>query len=126
ISANATSGASSGGVGLAGAFALSIATIGTDATSSSASAGGGAASITAHSASTVGADAHAATTSSGAVGIGASVALDIVNITTTADVGSGVGGANGLTVNAAATNTTTTNAKTGASAGSFSIAPAVA
>src|SRR5207245_11715901 len=120
VSAQATSGAGGGSVGLAGSFALVISTITTTAGlyAPLANANGGDVALTATESSTAMSKALPGTSGGGggsSVGIGASVALSIVNVGTRAEVGAAVALANvnALSAPASSNNTTTNQAKPG-------------
>jgi hypothetical protein len=146
FAANATAGAGSSKVGVAGAVGINlatasgIATIGDSTVSSSVTPGAkvkittggtGAVSLTAEDDSGSTATALPATDDGAdgdSVGIGASVGLNIVTNTTSAELADNVSlsGANALTLSATSTDTMTTTATTGAtSTGGVAIAAAV-
>ncbi|MEA3511109.1 MAG: hypothetical protein U9R51_06700, partial [Actinomycetota bacterium] len=130
--AEARSGASGGGtVGIAGSFALNIANTTTTAvipTSSTVALTSSDVTITAASVASSSVAALPATddgTADGSsVGIGASVALNIITDKTTADLAGTVNGAAVVAVTATAENSAATAAKNGA-AGGIAVAPVV-
>ena len=132
LSAQATSGAGGGSVGIAASLGLVIGNLRTTAgLYGVADANGGDVSLTATSSSTSTAKALPGTSGGGGgstVGIGASVAINIVNDNAVAEIGVGATLANvhDLTLHASDTSAMTTEARTGASSASVALAPAVA
>src|SRR6185437_7662029 len=129
--AQATSGAGGGKISVAGSLGLAV----VNQTTTAELAGavvltGGDASIVAASnaASTVKAEPTAGGVTSTSVGVGASVALNLVTDTTTAilDNAATLTGAANVTLGATTANAAVTEAKMGASGGKVDIAPAVA
>ncbi|MCX5734321.1 MAG: LEPR-XLL domain-containing protein, partial [candidate division NC10 bacterium] len=124
FSATAVAGATAGSVGVAGALALNV----VDATSSAVIqsgatvtiTGGGDATLTAANTTVSTASATPANegAAAGSVGVGASVALSIINVTTLAKLEDTaiLTGAHNLTLSATSDNTTTTTAKAGGTA----------
>uniref|UniRef100_UPI0032217262 beta strand repeat-containing protein n=1 Tax=Microbacterium sp. TaxID=51671 RepID=UPI0032217262 len=125
-------GAGGGKVSVAGSFALAIVNHDTNATiDGTVVLAGGDATVTAASAvaSTVTAlPAGEGVTATGQLGLGASVALNLITDTTRADVADGVSvtGARNVTLTATATDAATTEARMGAKGGKVALAPAVA
>ncbi|MDP2062929.1 MAG: hypothetical protein Q8J98_07460 [Phaeovulum sp.] len=122
--ASATSGAGGSKVGIAGSVALNILTLDTTARvagGASISAGGGASTIDA--ANDVDATAKAAPSDEGVtggqVGVGASFAMNLVNMTTTAELqdGATLAAGSGLSVEATSGLVTLTEASAGAAGG---------
>ena len=129
LSANATSGASGGSVGLAGALAIELEDIETIASlSGTLDAGSGDVSIAAASDASSSASALPAdgTTSASSVGIGASVALGIVDDATTAQIDGALVGGGDVTLSATTVHGLAVHAKTGAAGGDVAIVPSVA
>ena len=130
--AEASSGAGGGSVGVAGSLGLNIVNIDTLAllrTGSSANASGGAVLLNATSTASSTAKALPKTTVGGSsVGIGASVALNLVDDLVQAGLQNGAILTNAGAVTLLATNShaLTTEAKAGATGGSVAVAPAVA
>ncbi len=123
--AQATSGAGGGQVSVAGAFALTIATVTTDA-----SVTGTVGDLTAQAASaaTTTTAALPATDEGGSgedLGLGASIAIGVVNDTTTARLADDAVASGDIDLTATQSHTTATTARTGA-AGSVAVAAAVA
>ena len=125
FAAQATSGAG-GGVAVAGSLALSVADTTSTALIRSGTTldlpAGGAVSLTAEnntSASAIAEPTGIGAVSASSVGVGASVALNIVNNTTVAEVANGVviTNAGDLTLSATSDNTAITSAKAGGTAG---------
>ena len=126
FSAKASSGASAGKVAVAGALAIDIvrensATASIQGPGTAVEAGGGPVSLTATNTSASTADAepvNEGATSSGSLGVGASVALNIVPNTTSATIedGATLTGASDLTLAATGNHTVTTTAVNGAAA----------
>ena len=130
LGASATSGAGGGSVGIAGSVAVDIENIQTTATvSGSLSAGSGDVSIAAASDSSSGTAAlpsEGGVAGVGSVGIGASVAVAVIDDTTTASLTSSLTGADDLSISAATAHLATTKAKTGAAGGDVAVVPSVA
>src|SRR5439155_1197203 len=131
FAATATSGAGGGKVGVAGSLALNIVHLSTEATiSGTVAAGSGAIELSAASNARSIAKAlpaNGGTNGASKLGIGASVALNLVDDTTTASItGTAVISGRDLTLRASAAHDMSTDAETGASGGGVSIAPAVA
>ncbi len=129
--ATATSGAGGGKVGFAGSLAINIVHLDTHATvTGTVAAGSG--SVELGAASNARSIAKALPANGGVsgaskLGIGASVALNLVDDTTTATVADGATiTGHDLTLRASAAHDMSTDAQTGASGGGVSIAPAVA
>ncbi|MDP2375510.1 hypothetical protein, partial [Reyranella sp.] len=121
--ASATSGASGGSIGVAGSFALNVAdSRGTAQIKDGATvtlSGTADVNLAAENTSDSTVIAKADSKVGGSVGVGASVALNISNATTVAEVSDGVllAGAHDLLLSAASDNTVTTTAKAGGAAG---------
>ena len=132
LDAEATSGAGSGNVGVAGSLALNILALGTRAaleSGSSATATTGALSLSAASSSKSTSNAVAALDGGGhGVGVGASVALNIDTEATTAEIADGVHAVAGLKVSTEAVelHEHSTVAKTGKAGGGVAVVPSVA
>jgi hypothetical protein len=133
ISASATSGAGGTKVGVAGSVAINIVNDTSQAlieTGASVAAGGGDVALTSLNNATDTASAVPATdsgASGGKVGIGASLALNIISDTTQSEIqdGAALTGAGGVTVTASSPHTITTTAKNGA-AGSVAVGAGIA
>ncbi|MHB1243241.1 MAG: beta strand repeat-containing protein, partial [Gaiellaceae bacterium] len=135
LSAEAKSGASAGDIGVAGSFALGIYTITTSGlieSGANVDAGGGNVSLKAESAVTAKVEALPAEDTSGptpeSVGIGASIAIAIVNDHALAAIENDavLTGAADLALHAEALDALTTTARTGAASAEVAVAPAVA
>ena len=129
LGAAATSGAGGGSVSVAGSLAIDIENIATTALiAGTLTAGTGAVAITATSNATSEASAlpSDSTTSASSVGIGASVALAIVDDTTTALLGGTLNGGGDVTLAAKTEHGVAVHAKTGAAGGKVAIVPSVA
>ena len=130
LSASATSGAGGGAVGIAGSVAIEIENIQTTARmAGTLTAGSGDVAITATSDSETTTDAlpeGAGVSGVGSVGIGASVAVTIIDDTTTAELTGTLSGGHDLALAASTTHLATTHAKTGASGGKVAVVPSVA
>src|SRR2546427_6666024 len=125
LSASATSGAGGGAVGIAGSVAIEIENIQTTARmAGTLTAGSGDVAITATSDSETTTDAlpeGAGVSGVGSVGIGASVAVTIIDDTSTAEVTGMLSGGHDLALAASTTHLATTHAKTGASGGKVAV-----
>ena len=132
LSAEATSGAGGGKTGVAGSFALNVASVSSNATiatGASVSAGAGDLELTAEADSTDTAKALPSKdgASGGKVGIGASVALNIVQQQAHAEVADGgtVSSAHDAKLGATSSHVATTQAKAG-SKGDTAVTPSIA
>ena len=133
FTAMAFSGNGGANIGVTGALAINVAgDTAQAAILGSASVNAGSGDVTLTAADSVGATSSAmptsdSPTSSGKVGIGASVALNIINETVTAQLADGatLSNANNLSLSTTSSDTVTTTAQMGGSAGSVSITPAV-
>src|SRR5207247_4372117 len=135
LGASATSGAGGGSVGVAGSVAIDIENIETTARLAgilTAGTGAGAdVSITATSHATSDTKALPEESTGGvsgasSVGVGASVAVAIVDDTTTAELTGTLNGGRNLVLYATTTHLETTTAKTGAAGGKVAISPEAA
>ena len=136
--ATATSGAGGGSVGIAGGVAIDIVNIETTASlAGTLAAGSGDVSIAASSDSSTATSAlpaEAPADSSGgsgvsgvsSVGIGASVAVAVIDDTTTASLTGALTGGDDLSISASTVHGASTTAKTGAAGGDVGIVPSVA
>src|SRR6185295_3941118 len=137
--ARAKSGAGAGDVGIAGSVAINIVNLQTSAVIPSGAtidANGGNVSIAAASDSSTSTSALPAeapgdgtvsgVTGAGSVGVGASVAVAIMDDVTLAGIETDLPAVQNLTVSATTQNLMTTDAKTGASADEVAVAPGVA
>ena len=129
--AAATSGAGGGKVGFAGSLAINIVHLDTHATvTGTVAAGAGSVELRAASNARSVAKAlpaNGGVTGASKLGIGASVALNLVDDTTTATVAAGATiTGNDLTLRASAAHDMSTDAQTGAAGGGVGVAPAVA
>ena len=129
FTASAKSGAGATSIGVAGSFALNVVTADTTASPAGDPEIDANLVLTASSNLETNATSEAKETGGSTVGIGASVSINVVNDTTTADVQNGVtlDGVNSLTLTATSTDKMTTSATSGAAApGSPAISPSVA
>src|SRR6185295_14851357 len=130
--ATAISGAGGGSVSVAVSFALNLVNLRTEAliTGTVNAGAGGDVSISASSSSDTTTDAHAAQTptdgTTSSLGLGASVALSLIDDVTTAGLPGTLGGGHNVSLSAATIDLAHTNAKTGAAGGNVSIVPSVA
>ena len=129
--AQSTSGAGGGNISVAGSLALAVVNQHTLAElDGTVALSGGDAAITAGSAAstTVKAEPTGGGVSSTNVGVGASVALNLITDTTAAQLSNGIAitGARNISLTATATDAALTEARMGAAGGSVAITPAVA
>ena len=131
FTATTQSGAGGGKIGIAGSVAINIVNDTTEALispSAAVNAGGGDVTMTAADAATVTTSATPSVDTTGTkFGLGASVALAIVNDSVTAELGNGatLTGANNLSLSATSSDTVATTAQMGSS-GSVAITPSIA